>query len=74
MDTDDLTPMAYETLSRAFEFCDVLRAEIGAAAAEFSELAVCPLGEGVVTTPAFVGGRIYIRGGAHLYGVGAAGP
>ena len=35
MDTDDLTPMAYETLSRAFEFCDVLRAEIGAAAAEF---------------------------------------
>ena len=35
MDTDDLTPMAYETLSRAFEFCDVLRAEIGASAAEF---------------------------------------
>ncbi|OPZ31392.1 MAG: Outer membrane protein assembly factor BamB precursor [Lentisphaerae bacterium ADurb.BinA184] len=49
-------------------------AHILAAAAEFSELAVCPLGEGVVTTPAFVGGRIYIRGGAHLYGVGAAGP
>ena len=35
MDTDDLTPTAYETLSRAFEFCDVLRTEIGAAAAEF---------------------------------------
>lgn len=35
MDTDDLTPMAYETLSRSFDFCDVLRAEIGASAAEF---------------------------------------
>jgi len=35
MDTDDLTPMAYETLSRAFEFCDALRAEIGASASEF---------------------------------------
>ena len=35
MDTDDLTPMAYETLSRSFDFCDVLRAEIGASAAQF---------------------------------------
>jgi len=35
MDTDNLTPMAYETLSRAFEFCDVLRAEVGASVAEY---------------------------------------
>ena len=35
MDTDDLTPMAYETLSKAFEISDVLRAEVGVSAADF---------------------------------------
>jgi hypothetical protein len=33
MDTDDLTEMAYETISRAGDVLDVLRSEIGAAAA-----------------------------------------
>jgi hypothetical protein len=32
MDTDDLTPMAYETIIRAEEVLDVLRTEIGASA------------------------------------------
>jgi hypothetical protein len=32
MDTDDLTPMAYETISRAGNVLDVLRSEIGASA------------------------------------------
>ena len=35
MDTDDLTPMAYETLAQSFDVCDTLRAEIGASAAGF---------------------------------------
>lgn len=35
MDTDDLTPMAYETLSLAYRACKPLRAEIGAAATDF---------------------------------------
>ena len=35
MDTDDLTPMAYETISLAYEACQPLRAEIGASAREF---------------------------------------
>jgi hypothetical protein len=32
MDTDDLTPMAYEVISRAGDVLDVLRSEIGASA------------------------------------------
>ena len=32
MDTDYLTPMAYETISRAGDVLDVLRSEIGASA------------------------------------------
>ncbi len=32
MDTDDLTPMAYETICRAGDVLDVLRSEIGASA------------------------------------------
>ena len=36
MDTDDLTPMAYATLSLGFEACEPLRAEIGATANDFS--------------------------------------
>ncbi len=32
MDTDDLTPMAYETIIKAEEVLDVLRSEIGASA------------------------------------------
>jgi hypothetical protein len=32
MDTDDLTPMAYETIIRAGDVVDVLRSEIGASA------------------------------------------
>jgi len=35
MDTDDLTALAYETISRAGEVLDVLRAEIGASAREY---------------------------------------
>ena len=35
MDTDDLTPMAYETLSLACKVCGPLRVEIGASAAAF---------------------------------------
>ena len=31
MDADDLTPMAYETLSLAYQACEPMRAEIGAA-------------------------------------------
>ena len=34
MDTDDLTPMAYETIIRAQEVLDVLRSEIGASASD----------------------------------------
>ena len=34
MDTDDLTPMAYETITRAEEVLDVLRSEIGASASD----------------------------------------
>jgi hypothetical protein len=34
MDTDDLTPMGYETITRAEEVLDVLRIEIGASALE----------------------------------------
>ena len=34
MDTDDLTPMAYETIIKAQEVLDVLRSEIGASASE----------------------------------------
>lgn len=33
MDTDDLTPMAYDTISFAGDVLDVLRSEIGASAA-----------------------------------------
>jgi len=33
MDTDDLTPMAYDTISLAGDVLDVLRTEIGASAA-----------------------------------------
>ncbi|CAN5496114.1 hypothetical protein BH23VER1_BH23VER1_04600 [soil metagenome] len=35
MDTDELTPMAYATLSLGYDACEPLRAEIGAAAAGF---------------------------------------
>lgn len=35
MDTDDLTPMAYSTLSRAYDACEPMRAEIGAAAMDY---------------------------------------
>jgi hypothetical protein len=34
MDTDDLTPMAYETIIRAQDVLDVLRSEIGASASD----------------------------------------
>lgn len=34
MDTDDLTPMAYETIIRAEVVLDVLRSEIGASASD----------------------------------------
>ena len=34
MDTDDLTEMAYETLTRSGELLDTLRAEIGASASD----------------------------------------
>ncbi len=35
MDTDDLTPMAYETLNWAYSAIDVLRSEIGASAMQY---------------------------------------
>ena len=35
MDTDDLTPMAYETLSLAYQASDYLRAEVGAVAMRY---------------------------------------
>jgi hypothetical protein len=35
MDTDDLTPMANQTLSLCFDVCNLLRSEIGASAAGF---------------------------------------
>ncbi len=35
MDTDQLTEMAYETVTRAYDVCEFLRAEIGASAASF---------------------------------------
>jgi hypothetical protein len=35
MDTDELTEMAYETVTRACDVCEFLRAEIGASAANF---------------------------------------
>ncbi len=35
MDTDDLTPMANETLNLAYEAIDVLRSEIGASAIQY---------------------------------------
>ena len=35
MDTDNLTPMAYATLSLGYEACEPLRAEIGASAVAF---------------------------------------
>lgn len=35
MDTDNLSALAYETISRAGEVLDVLRAEIGASALEY---------------------------------------
>ena len=41
-----------------------------AAAREFRELARAELGEQVAATPAFVGGRIYIRGTKHLFCIG----
>ncbi|MFQ5810299.1 MAG: PQQ-binding-like beta-propeller repeat protein, partial [Armatimonadota bacterium] len=38
---------------------------------EFKAVGTCDLGEPVLATPAFVAGRIYIRGEKHLYCVGA---
>ncbi|MDO8540425.1 MAG: hypothetical protein Q7S40_08275 [Opitutaceae bacterium] len=35
MDTDDLTPMAYSTLSLAYDACEPMRAEIGMAARDY---------------------------------------
>lgn len=35
MDTDDLTPMAYATLSLAYDACEPMRAEIGMAARDY---------------------------------------
>jgi len=34
MDTDNLTPMAYETIIKAEEVLDVLKTEIGASASD----------------------------------------
>jgi hypothetical protein len=36
MDTDDLTPMAYQTLSLAYEACEPMRAELGCAASGYN--------------------------------------
>ena len=37
---------------------------------KYEEVAKCKLGETVVATPAFVGKRIYVRAGKHLYCIG----
>ncbi len=37
---------------------------------EYQHIVDCPLGEGSVCTPAFMDGRIYIRGDEHLYCIG----
>jgi len=43
---------------------------IVAAGREFKEIARNELGEGVLASPAFMAGRIYIRGKNNLYGIG----
>jgi outer membrane protein assembly factor BamB len=45
-----------------------------AAADAFRELGRAELGEGVFASPAFLGGRIYLRGTTHLYSIGAKAP
>jgi len=44
---------------------------IVAAGREFQEIARNEVGEGVLASPAFMAGRIYIRGKNNLYGIGA---
>lgn len=39
---------------------------------EYKQVSVSDLGEGVVSTPAFVGNRIYVRGIKNLYCIGAS--
>ena len=46
-------------------------AVVVAVARKFKELARSPIGEPVRATPAFVGGRIYVRGKKHLFCIGA---
>ncbi|MCX7590928.1 MAG: PQQ-like beta-propeller repeat protein, partial [Kiritimatiellae bacterium] len=36
----------------------------------YQEVSSCPIGEAAVATPAFVEGRIFIRGERHLYCIG----
>jgi outer membrane protein assembly factor BamB len=43
---------------------------IGGLGDTYEEVAVCPLGEACYASPAFVDGRIYIRGDKHLYCIG----
>ncbi len=45
---------------------------IGRAGPEYQEITKCELGEKCQASPAFVDGRIYIRGEKNLYGIGAA--
>ncbi len=45
-----------------------------AAASTYKELGRAKLGEKVFASPAFLGGRLYIRGAKHLYGIGAKSP
>jgi len=45
-----------------------------AAADAFRELGRAELGEDVFASPAFLGGRIYLRGTKHLYCIGAKAP
>jgi outer membrane protein assembly factor BamB len=40
------------------------------AEAEYKEIAAIEMGESILATPAFMDGRIYIRGGDHLYCIG----
>ena len=45
---------------------------IAQAGPQYKELGRCELGEECFASPAFVDGRIYIRGAKNLYGIGLA--
>jgi len=56
---------------RLYVFTEKGVAVVVAVARKFKELARSPIGEPVRATPAFVGGKIYVRGKKHLFCIGA---